>query len=81
MPEADENGRRMCDNCAVAKVCSRTTAVASLADIDWHRAVFVGQPWTVLTVWGYNAREQEDWRLYGLADATLTPRSLRILNS
>src|SRR5262249_10915843 len=69
MPEADDQGRRMCDHCALAKVCSRTTALASLADVDWHRAVFgASAPWAVLALWGYNAREQEDWRAYRLSD-------------
>lgn len=80
-PSADKNGRRTCDACATAKVCSRTTAAASADDLEWHRAVFTGQPWAVLLVWGYNAREQEDWQLYGLADASLAPRPLRLLQA
>jgi hypothetical protein len=79
MPEADAQGRRQCDLCTVAKICSRSTAVASTADFDWHSHVFVAQPWAVLLVWGYNAREQEDWRLYGLSDGGLAPRSIRRL--
>jgi hypothetical protein len=79
LPSADEHGRRMCRDCLAAQVCSRTTAAASADDLDWHRAVFIGQPWALLLVWGHNAREQEDWRLYGLANATLTPRTIRLL--
>ena len=81
LPEADEKGRRACDLCALVKTCSRTTAVASAADLDWHRSVFVGQPWAVLLVWGHNAREHEDWRLYGLAGGTLKPRTIRRLRT
>lgn len=79
LPEADDKGNRRCAACAVAKICSRTTAVTSLADIDWHRSVFCGQPWAILTIWGFNAREEEDWRVYGLSDATLQPRTIRRL--
>jgi hypothetical protein len=79
LPEADDKGRRTCELCATAAMCTRTTAAASAADLEWHRSVFVGQPWATLLVWGFNAREQEEWRLYGLADATLTPRTLHIL--
>jgi hypothetical protein len=78
-PAADDEGRRTCDICAVAKVCTRTTALASDADLDWHRSVFTAQPWALLLIWGYNAREEEDWKLYGLADGTLAPRGLRLL--
>jgi hypothetical protein len=79
LPEADEKGNRKCSLCATAKVCSRTTAIASLADIQWHLSVFCGQPWATLTVWGFTAREEEDWRVYGLSEATLQPRTIRRL--
>jgi hypothetical protein len=79
LPEADDKGVRKCELCTAARVCSRTTAAVSAADLEWHRSVFVGQPWAALLVWGFNAREEEEWRLYGLADATLTPRTLRLL--
>jgi hypothetical protein len=61
------------------KVSTRTTADASPADLDWNRSVFVAQPWALLMVWGYNAREQEDWRMYGLNGGTLTARGIRLL--
>lgn len=79
LPEADDKGQRTCQACPVMKICSRTTAAASAADLEWHRSVFVGQPWALLLVWGHNAREQEEWRLYGLEDGTLAPRTLRLL--
>jgi hypothetical protein len=63
----------------VAKICSRTTAVASVADLEWHQSVFTGQPWAVLTIWGFNAREKDDWRTYGLNEAVLQPRTIRRL--
>jgi hypothetical protein len=78
-PEADSTGNRMCSACAVSKICSRTTAIASLADQDWHQSVFAGQPWAVLLIWGFNAREEDDWRLYGLCDGELQPRTIRLL--
>src|SRR5260370_28778923 len=79
MPAADEKGRRMCDLCAQAKFCTRTTASASPADRDWHRSVFSAQPWAIMLIWGFNAREQPDWRLYGLSDGTMSPRGIRLL--
>ncbi len=78
MPEADDKGRRTCEHCLAVKLCTRTTAAASQADLDWHRSVFVAQPWALLMVWGYNAREEEDWQLYGLSGGTLTPRGIRL---
>jgi hypothetical protein len=78
-PEADDKGRRMCDLCATAKFCKRTTAIASHADLDWHRSVFTAQPWAIMLIWGFNAREQPDWKLYGLCDGTLSPRGIRLL--
>lgn len=77
--DADVNGKKKCEACDHVAVCSRTTAVASAADLEWHRSVFVGQPWAVLLVWGFNARDDEDWRLYGLSDASLAPRTIRWL--
>lgn len=79
LPEADDKGIRTCLDCSERKICSRTTAAASAADLEWHRSVFVGQPWALLLVWGYNAREQEEWRLYGLEGGTLAPRNFRLL--
>jgi len=79
MPGADDKGQRMCDLCATAKYCTRTTAIASPADLDWHRSVFTAQPWAIMLIWGFNAREQPDWRLYGLCDGTLSPRGIRLL--
>lgn len=81
MPEADSEGRRTCDACSLAKVCSRTTAVASVDDLNWHRSVFVANPWSILTIFGFNAREEEDFRVYGLSDGTLVPRTIHRLKS
>lgn len=78
-PEADDEGKRTCEHCHAVKVCTRTTAIASQADLDWHRSVFAAQPWALLMVWGFNAREQDDWRLYALNDGTLSPRGVRLI--
>ncbi|MBM4070393.1 MAG: hypothetical protein FJ271_15770 [Planctomycetes bacterium] len=78
-PDADDQGTRTCEHCHTVKVCTRTTAIASPADLDWHRSVFVAQPWALLMVWGFNAREQDDWRLYGLNGGTLSPRGVRVM--
>jgi len=78
-PALDEHGRKTCDACDQQPICSRTTAVTSPDDVLWHQSVFCGQPWAVLLVWGWNARNEEEWRLYGLQNGTLSPRSLYIL--
>jgi hypothetical protein len=79
LPSADVNGNRKCQACDVAKYCSRSTAVPSTDDFEWHRSVFSGQPYCVLLIWGYNAREQEDFRLYGLENASFKERTIRLL--
>ncbi len=80
-PEADSHGNRACEACHLLDHCTRTTAVASSDDHLWHRCVFAGQPWAVLLVWGWNARDEEDWRLYGLQNGGLRPRGLRVLKN
>lgn len=80
-PTPDSTGRMTCDSCQVLPVCSRTTAVASDDDFRWHQMVFAGQPWALLVVYGWNAREDEEVRCYGLRDAQLQPRTVRILKS
>ena len=44
LPEAVEQGRRMCELCPQRDVCTRTTAQASNTDFQWHKAHFAGQP-------------------------------------
>jgi hypothetical protein len=78
LPSADSRGVRQCEACSVAKYCSRTTAVASTDDFEWHRSVFGGgQPWAISLIWGYTAREKDDWRLYHVNDARLAARTAR----
>ena len=76
---ADENGQKRCSLCSEAKVCGRTNALISTDDEQWHRSVFSGQPWATLLIFGWNARDEEDWKLYGLKDGRLQPRTLRLL--
>ena len=76
---ADENGQKRCSLCCEAKVCGRTNALLSTDDEQWHRSVFSGQPWATLLIFGWNARDEEDWKLYGLKDGRLQPRTLRLL--
>ena len=76
---ADENGQKKCAVCSQAKVCGRTNALISTDDEQWHRSVFSGQPWATLLIFGWNARDEEDWKLYGLKDGRLQPRTLRLL--
>jgi hypothetical protein len=80
LPSANADGVRMCEACAAAKYCGRTTAAASTDDFHWHASVFGGgQPWAISVIWGYNARGEDDWRLYHLSDASLTARNARRL--
>jgi hypothetical protein len=80
LPSADSRGVRQCEACSVAKYCSRTTAVASTDDFQWHCSVFGGgQPWAISLIWGYTARSEDDWRLYHVNDARLAARTARRL--
>lgn len=79
LPAADSSGRRTCEACTVLEVCSRSTCHASQDDQQFHQSVFTGAPWALLLLWGWNAREIEEYRCYGLKNATLTPRSIRIV--
>jgi hypothetical protein len=81
LPPANEAGQRMCEACAGEKYCGRTTALASVADFEWFAAVFAHQPWALSLIHGYNARGQNDWRLYHLANGGLAPRTIRRLKS
>jgi len=78
-PAADEDGHQACEDCELRATCLHTTAVASALDIQWHKSVFVGQPYAILGIWGWTARGEEVWQLYGLADGTLAPRGARVL--
>jgi hypothetical protein len=80
LPGVDADGRRICGDCSKREVCSRTSASLSPQDEEWHRVHFSGQPWAVLLVWGWNARDEEEWSFYGLSNAALAPRALRQLN-
>lgn len=79
LPEAAADGTMRCEACAVAQHCGRTTAGASIADFEWFAAVFAGQPWAISLIHGYNARGEDDWRLYHLSDGCLMPRTIRRL--
>jgi len=78
-PGTEEEGRKLCDACELQPSCSRTTAIASTLDTQWHKSVFAGQPYAVLGIWGYSARGDEVWQLYGLEEGTLVARGARIL--
>ncbi len=42
---------------------------------------FLKQPWATLLIYGWNARGEKDFKLYGLKDGRLQPRSLRLLKT
>ena len=77
----DAEGNTQCAACSQAKICGRTTAFLSQDDEMWHRSVFLKQPWATLLVYGWNARGEKDFKLYGLKDGRLQPRSLRLLGA
>jgi hypothetical protein len=81
LPGTDANGRRQCDVCAQRERCTQTTAVASADDFQFHRSVFAGQPWATLLIWGYTAREEPDFQLFGVQEAQFQRRPLRLLES
>lgn len=80
LPGVEEGNGSSCATCPKAAECTQTTATASAFDLDWHHCVFSNQPWAILGVWGYNVRGEEVWQMYGLADGTLLPRSIRVLS-
>lgn len=80
-PRAAAEDSETYSTCEVRDTCIRTTAAASAQDLEWHRAVFAGQPWAVLLVWGWNANKREDWRLYGLTNAQLSQLPVRLLKA
>ena len=77
----DAEGNTQCAACSQAETCGRTTAFLSQDDETWHRSVFLKQPWATLLVYGWNARGEKDFKLYGLKDGRLQPRSLRLLGA
>ena len=79
LPSQDEGGNRLCDRCSARERCTRTTAVQSADDVQFHRAVFAGQPWAALAIWGYTAHGEEDFRVFGLRNAGFRHRSIRLL--
>jgi len=79
LPSQDEDGNRVCDQCSARERCTRTTAMPSADDLEFHCAVFAGQPWATLAIWGYTARGEEDFRLFGLRSAGFHHRSLRLI--
>ena len=79
LPAANENGQRMCEACAAAQYCGRSTAHASVADFEWFAAVFSQQPWAFTLIHGFNARGEDDWHLYHVHNGSLVPRTIRRL--
>ena len=61
------------------QLLSHTGGLPDTDDFGWHRSVFAGQPWASLLIWGFNARSEEEWRMYGLDNASLQPRTVRTL--
>ncbi len=77
----DAEGNTQCAACSQAEICGRTTAFLSQDDERWHRSVFLKQPWATLLIYGWNARGEKDFKLYGLKDGRLQPRSLRLFKT
>jgi hypothetical protein len=80
-PGTQEDGDRLCDECPHLPTCRKTTAVLSTDDLAWHRSVFAAQPYAILALWGWTARQEEVWQCYSLAGATLISRPIRMLKA
>lgn len=80
-PGTKEEGGRLCDECPQLATCRSTTAVLSAADLKWHQSVFSAQPYAIMALWGWSARNEEVWQCYSLDRATLVSRPLRILTT
>jgi hypothetical protein len=80
-PGSKEEGGRLCDACPDLATCGKTTAVLSSEDLQWHHSVFAAQPYAILALWGWTARQEEVWQCYSLAGATLVSRPIQLLKA
>jgi hypothetical protein len=73
-------GAPPCEQCATAKVCSRTSVFVSSDDRLWSRAVFSRQPWQLCHIFGLNARGEGVGSLFGLRDGQLLERGFHVIS-
>jgi hypothetical protein len=72
-------GAAPCEECAAAKVCSRTSVFVSPDDRLWSRAVFSRQPWQLCHIFGLSARGDTVGSLFGLRDGQLLERGYHVV--
>lgn len=73
------DGAPPCDACEHTEVCTRTSAVLSLDDEVWSRAVFHAQPWQLALVFGLSARGDAVHTLYGQHRGRLCERGFHLI--
>lgn len=73
------DGVAPCPECALREVCSRTSAVLSMADRAWHRAVFCRQPWNVGLIFGLDAMGRPVHTAYGMRHGRLVARNYHVV--
>jgi hypothetical protein len=72
-------GVEPCPDCALREVCSRTSAVLSMADRAWHRAVFCRQPWNLGLIFGLDAMGRPVHTAYGVRHGRLVARNYHVV--
>jgi hypothetical protein len=61
------DGKPKCAECPLRPTCQLTSSFYSVADEQFHRALFGGRaPFSVGLVWGYTPREEDDLRVFCL---------------
>jgi hypothetical protein len=73
------DGAPPCEVCSRVEVCGRTSVFVSGEDVEWSRAVFRRQPWSVSHIFGSNARREQVQGLFGLRDGRLLERGFDLI--
>jgi hypothetical protein len=73
------NDGQVCAECAKRSTCNLTSVFVSPDDRNWHRSVFVRQPWALCHIFGLTARGDRVNQLYGLKDGRLQARGYYLL--
>jgi hypothetical protein len=74
-----DEGVEPCPDCALRELCSRSSAVLSMADRAWHRAVFCRQPWNLGLIFGLDAMGRPVHTAYGVRHGRLVARNYHVI--
>lgn len=80
-PSLDKStGEPNCPGCPLRPSCNLNSAFFSPEDIQFHRALFVKQPFAIGLVWGLDPRFDDVLKVYGSRDGAFQERSLWVVN-